>query len=101
MAKKKQQKSPYPFSVETFGDVHPNMFYTHNEPSAFNGIVRIRKKRITVEEVDEPIEVLCERLQKLWENTDNHHLYQPILTEAEKLGYKLKGEFGRWKKNAK
>lgn len=63
-----------------------------NEPSCFNGKVSIRKYRITVEEVDEPKEVLEARLRKLWRECDNHHHWRPLHAEAEKLGITLTHE---------
>jgi hypothetical protein len=59
------------------------------EPSCFNGIVRIRKFKITIEEIEEPKEVLVERLRKLWRESDNMHHWKPLKNEAEKLGINL------------
>lgn len=67
---------------------------TQKEPSSFNGWIRIRKYRVTVEPIDEPKDVLQERLQALWDNCDNHHHCSPIRAEAKKLGYELKGNAG-------
>ena len=64
------------------------------EPTAFNGVVRIRKYRIRCEEVPESTEMLCNRLQELWDKCDNFHHWNPIKSEAKKLGYELKGSAG-------
>ena len=64
------------------------------EPSCFNGIVRIKRYRVTVEEIEEPVEVLQARLQKLWEESDNMHHYNPLVLAAKELGIELTGPFG-------
>lgn len=57
------------------------------EPSAFNGEVRIRRYRVTTELIEEPIEVLRDRLRKLWrENEPNHHHWASMRKMAERLG---------------
>ena len=58
-------------------------------PSSFNGEVSIRKYRVTVELLDEPKEVLAERLLGLWRHCDNHHHVDPLRAEARKLGIEL------------
>lgn len=63
--------------------------------SCYNGMVRVRRYRITVEEIEEPVEVLAERLQYLWDHSKNHHDTMPLRKEAEKIGYTLQGERGR------
>jgi len=66
----------------------------HREPSCFNGCVAVRKWRITIEPLDEPREEVCARLQRLWEESDNHHHWNPLKAEAATLGYELAGDFG-------
>lgn len=57
------------------------------EPSAWNGEIRIRRYRITVELIDEPIEVLRERLRRLWRTEErNHHRVDPMRAMAKRLG---------------
>ncbi len=65
-----------------------------NDPSCFNGMVRIKKYKITCELIEEPKEVYAERLQKLWDESDNHHNHFPLQSRAQKLGIELKGSFG-------
>ena len=67
---------------------------TQKEPSCFNGDVRIRKTRVVFEEVEEPNEVLCERLQKLWDYSDNFHHNSVLQNEAKLLNYELVGHRG-------
>lgn len=64
----------------------------HKEPSCFNGIVAIRSYVVTVNLVEEPVEVLQERLLKLWRECDNMHHYGPLQAAAAKLNYVLPTE---------
>lgn len=68
---------------------------TQTEPSCFNGIIRVRKYRVTVELVDEPAEVIAERIRALWRASDNHHHRAPLRAVGEQYGVELDaGEFG-------
>ena len=91
MKKKQYGKFTYPKTIETFRNIGEyELLGLHNtEPSAFNGLVRIKKFRITVEEIEEPREVYIERLQKLGEECDNYHHVQPLRSEALKLKYEF------------
>lgn len=61
------------------------------EPSCFNGFVRVRKYKVTVELIDEPLDVIHARIQKLWdEGKGNHHHWEPLLAAARKHGLELK-----------
>ena len=44
---------------------------------------------MTVEEIEEPKEVLIERLRKLWSECDNHHHWGPLKATAAELGIEL------------
>jgi len=68
------------------------------EPSCFNGMVRFRKTKITIEPIEEDKEVLAERLQKLWDESDNHHDSVPLEIAARSIGYELKGSRGNKRK---
>lgn len=57
-----------------------------DEPNCFNGEISYRKYRIAVELVDEPVEVLQERIQKLWDECENHHHWKPLQAAAKSLG---------------
>jgi len=91
--KKTTQEVPrFPRVVESFTD--PGHFYVSTEPSSVN-TVSIRKYRITIEQVDEPVEVLRERLLLLWRKCNNHHEKLRLQEEAERLGCDLpNAEFG-------
>lgn len=49
------------------------MNLTQKEPSCFNGMVRVVKYKITVEEIEEPRDVIQARIQKLWDRNTNYH----------------------------
>jgi hypothetical protein len=69
------------------------------EPSCFNGSVSIHRYRVTVELIDEPKEVLAERLLNLWRNCDNHHHIDPLRWTAREIGIELDlSEFGKFRK---
>jgi hypothetical protein len=98
MAKRKRKKKQEPTRVvfETFRKLG---FYevndlTWEEPSCFNQTVRVHKYRVKVELVEEPVEVLHERLQRLWDHSDNFHDSDPLRAVAEELGYELQGSRG-------
>jgi len=90
----------FPRVLETFhrvGDWDLNRL-TENGHSIFNGVVSLRRYRITVEEIVEPKEVLTARLQDLWDRSDNHHEWGPLKCTAHGLGYELKGSAGSKRK---
>lgn len=66
-----------------------------NVPQVGNGRVSVERFRITIEKVDEPPEVIHERIRKLWRTTSNHHHYDPLKHAAAKFGLDLDSkEFG-------
>jgi len=87
-------------SFDTFTKI--GLFEQHNlqskEPSCFNGNVSIRKYKITIEPIEEPNEVLAERLQKLWYECDNYRHWTPLKNAALQIGYELKGNAGSLRK---
>jgi hypothetical protein len=87
-------------TVETFRDLSSfdlsNL--TQTEPSCFNGKVNIDKYIVTFEKIEEPNEILCERLQKIWDKCDNFHHWNPIKAKAKELNYTLIGHAGNSKK---
>ena len=77
----------YPIVSETF--VKPwglNNDERFQKPSVFNGSVYVRKYRITIELVDEPIEVIRERIQKLYDESRNYHDHEPLRREGKLYG---------------
>jgi hypothetical protein len=81
----------FPVAIETFHK--PGSYergqWVRNAPSVGNGEVSVRRFRITVEEIAEPVEVLAERLRGLWRGTTNHHHWDPLKAEARRLGVTL------------
>lgn len=64
------------------------------EPSCFNGDVNVERYRVTIEKIVESKDIYKERLQKLWEECDNHHHWTPLQGKAKKLGVELTGSAG-------
>ena len=61
----------------------------YSTPYCFNETISIRKRKVTIEIIDEPREVLIERVQGMWDECDNIH-YRPLIkAEAKKLNYVL------------
>jgi len=61
-----------------------------DEPSCFNGNVRVRKYKVTIEEIKEPDEVIAERVQKMWDACDNMHHRSPLKDMAKTVGLDLR-----------
>jgi hypothetical protein len=49
---------------------------------------------VTFEEVVESHEILCDRLQELWDYCDNHHNVSSLKVMAKKFHYNLNGQYG-------
>ena len=60
-----------------------------DNPSCFNGWVRVKKYKVTIEPIEESKDVYFERLNKMWRECDNHHHYQPLMATAARLGIEL------------
>lgn len=89
---KRKPAAPIPNKIEfeTYRDLRGGYFQTSHtqcNPDCFNGIVSIRRFRVTVELIEEPRDVLVERLQKLWDETGNHHNWRPLENVAASLDY--------------
>lgn len=69
-----------------------------NKPSCFNSVIRIAKYKITVEKIEEPIEILQARLQELWDTSENWHHGDALRRKAKELGFELQGDRGNKKK---
>lgn len=95
MAKRtsKSAKPEWPKVVETFRPPGWTIDRLRDDqPSAFNGEVRVRRYRITVELIDEPEQVIKDRLVALWRQTNNHHQREPIRAMAASYGLDLLSE---------
>ncbi len=78
---------------KTFTTFQPRTITSNaiTEPRCFNGMCLIRKYKITVEQVEEPKEVLESRLRELWKNKENWHSSNrdAMWEEAKNLGIVL------------
>ena len=86
-----------PIVFETFREIslYEVRNLTKNEPTSINGRVNVRKYKVTIELIDEPNKVIAERIQKLWDECNNHHHWQPLIGMAKSIGYELKGNAGK------
>jgi hypothetical protein len=92
-----RKKLPEPTStIETFRDIRGYILnsFASNAPSCFNGIVDVVKYRVSVEVIEEPVEVIHARLEKLWRESANWHHSGPLQAAAVKHGYTFTGERG-------
>jgi len=92
--KKVQAVNPYPQVHETFFIPVRVSSDIQKRPSCFNGMVRVRRYRITIEEIDEPVEVIAARIQDLWERSNNSNHISALRDAAKKIGYELQGSWG-------
>ena len=65
------------------------------DPSCFNGMVRVKRYRITIKEIPEDREMIVARLQNLWDISDNRHDHEPLIHAAKIRDYEYKGDRGR------
>lgn len=61
---------------------------TRKNPSCFNSLVRVKKYKITIEEIIESDDVIKKRIQELYDNCDNH--YDKATLKAYGLKYNIK-----------
>lgn len=68
--------------------IKPNQI---TSPQCFNGMCMIRQYKVTVEEIEEPREVLEERLRLIWADKRYGHSgnLKAMRKEAERLGIDL------------
>lgn len=86
------------FVIEAYGTYGiRDLARHHAEPSAFNGDVKVRRYRITVERVSTDDEERA-AVQRLWEECDNHHHWGPLQAAAARLGVELVGRPGAKRK---
>ena len=99
MARKKPEKKQESTTEVREGFNRPNMAFAigadGDKPSCFNGFVNVHRWRITVEMIDEPVEVIQGRIKELWETSNNSHHIGPLKTVATAYGLELSiGTFG-------
>ena len=78
-------------SFETFRQIgnYEQSNLKREHPTCFNVDVSIVKYKITIEPIEEPKEVYAERLNKLWEECDNSHHWNPLKAMAKNYGIEL------------
>ena len=78
-------------TFETFKEIdgYAKTQLIQSGPTCFNNMVRVRKYKITVELVEEPIEVIQERIQKMWDECNNHHHWRPLKEAAKQYGLEV------------
>ena len=76
---------------ETFRPVdnYAQLHLLQEEPSVFNGMVRVKKYKITIEEIDDADGVIIDRIIKLKSESTNHHDWTPLREAAAEYGVKL------------
>ena len=100
MTKIKSKEQNGTICFETFKQIGPyeQSVLQNKDATCFNGMVNIHKYKVTIEPIEEPTEVLAERLQKLWDECDNAHHWTPLHKAAKEIGYELKGSSGSLRK---
>lgn len=88
MAKKKKTRE---FDLTTFFPPSASNVQPKRQFDVFNGYVSVEKYRVRVELVEESREVICARLQELWDTTQNSHHWAPLKEKAAEFNYELKG----------
>ncbi len=63
-------------------------------PSVSNGILRFRKYRVKIELIEEPVEILHDRLLYLWDKCTNANDAERLRSVADALDFKLQGPWG-------
>jgi len=90
-------KTKFIEQFETFQNVgmYEKSTLSQRKPSCFNGTTKVKRYRITIEEIIEPIEVYQERLQKLYDDPKTGHSDDrtSIKRTAKELGCKLKNSY--------
>lgn len=75
---------------ETFGNPEDQIQrLLIDAPTVFNGLVRVERYRVTVERIEEPEEVIKERLQELLAQKGHIDKNKQVRKAASRLGIKL------------
>jgi len=62
-----------------------NLSIQNKEPSSYNRLVRIKKYKIIVEKISEPVNIYKERLKDLYSKEDNYHNKEALNEYSQKL----------------
>lgn len=91
----------FPKVVETFDKpsaYHANLIPVDGAYLGVNGQVNVKRYKITIEEIEEPVVLIQARLQHLWEHSDNMHHMRPLSELAAKYNYTFSGSWGSKRK---
>jgi hypothetical protein len=93
MARKKAKpgKSPFPIEFETFMPIcaYELGSLRWDNPSSFNGMTRVRKYRVRIEAIEEPDEVIIDRLITLYKTVETYRDRDHIMNYAEGCGFNI------------
>lgn len=79
-----------PESFEMYGRPHLAGSFDHAaKPDSLNGKVRFERYRVTVEKIEEPLEVLHERLRQIYAEVKGSRRAEAVLEAAKELGVEL------------
>lgn len=87
--------------IETFFPIedYEILNWENYQPSCVNGSLNIEKYRITIEKIDEPKQIIKDRLRLLLRKCKNFHHYEAFQKKAKKLNIKINmNEYGIEKK---
>lgn len=88
--KRKKEEEPKQTVFEGYGDPSCTVRrWGPSAPSAGNGQVVVERWRVTVEKIEEPVEVIQDRIRALWRKSANHHEWTPLQRAAKKVGLVL------------
>ena len=79
-----EQKIELEIYEERIKDNDIRFLGSRKEPDCFNGMVMVKKFKITVEEIKEPEEVILERLEKLYRNNNKNMLNRKSINDYTK-----------------
>lgn len=86
MPPKKKAPQPSTFVVETYGDPSFAVRNLRREPSCVN-VLEVIRYRVTVERIEEPRDVVLERMRRLWRESErNIHVWDRFRKVAVELG---------------
>jgi hypothetical protein len=81
---------PEPVVIETFTDIKRLVRQaTQDEPSHLNNEIQVQRYRVTIELIEEPDEVIRDRLLALYDQRGHVDKYRAIRAEAKRLGIDL------------
>jgi hypothetical protein len=89
-----QPSAAQPQTLECYGRptlINNTLIMKGSEPSCFNGEVHVARYRVTIEPVEEAPEVLADRVEKMYLESDNHHHRTTLVSFWRKSRKTVKG----------